>query len=640
MPLEWLAQGIISNLATDGLKTLFAPKADKLKPSSKKIDAALKPILEKAIVSLAKTTNAEDTRQTEKLRLFLVSPEVGGIVRQIYASQLTDRAEFLEPIRAELLASLSLQLHKPEEGLDELAYCLFDLLLKACDEALTLSIDNGVLSAHEAKSELRSRLLLDELKGIRKNLDLLSAPSKPDITAFIKFEESYRRQVADRHQYIVPPNFDKTRKIPIDEVYVCPSFLTIPNKKGEESETLDLSKFLAAAYRAVLLGNPGGGKSTFSLKFCHDLAADYAKRLFSGRQVTPILVILRDYGAKKKTKTCSILEFIEATAKSNYQVPPPQGAFEYMLLNGRSVVVFDGLDELLDTSHRQEISCDIESFCNLYPSVPMLVTSREVGYEQAPLDRSKFDVFRLSPFSNQQVREYVGKWFATETDLILEQRERRTKTFVEESEIVSDLRANPLMLALMCNIYRGENYIPRNRPDVYEKCALMLFDRWDKSRGINVHLPFEVHVRPTMMYLAHWIYDDEALQGGVTENKLIFKATEYLCPRRFEDRDEAERAARGFIEFCRGRAWVFTETGTTKDGERLYQFTHRTFLEYFCAGHLARMHETTNKLWAVLRYRIAKREWDVVAQLTFQIKNKNSEGAGDRLLTNVHKLGT
>lgn len=55
MPLEWLAQGIISNLATDGLKTLFAPKAGKLKPSSnKKIDAALKPILEKAIVSLAR----------------------------------------------------------------------------------------------------------------------------------------------------------------------------------------------------------------------------------------------------------------------------------------------------------------------------------------------------------------------------------------------------------------------------------------------------------------------------------------------------------------------------------------------------------------------------------------------------------
>jgi predicted NACHT family NTPase len=169
------------------------------------------------------------------------------------------------------------------------------------------------------------------------------------------------------------------------------------------------------------------------------------------------------------------------------------------------------------------------------------------------------------------------------------------------------------MLALMCNIYRGENYIPRNRPDVYEKCAMMLFERWDKSRGIHVPLPFEAHIRPAMMYLANWVYTAETLQGGVTENSLINKATDYLCPKRFEDRDEAESAARKFIEFCRGRAWVFTDTGTTKEGERLYQFTHRTFLEYFTAAHLVRTHATPQSLIDVLLPKIAKREMDVVS---------------------------
>ena len=41
------------------------------------------------------------------------------------------------------------------------------------------------------------------------------------------------------------------------------------------------------------------------------------------------------------------------------------------------MVIFDGLDELLDTHYRQEIKGDIESFCNLYPTVPVLITSRE-----------------------------------------------------------------------------------------------------------------------------------------------------------------------------------------------------------------------------------------------------------------------
>jgi len=45
-----------------------------------------------------------------------------------------------------------------------------------------------------------------------------------------------------------------------------------------------------------------------------DLAAHYST--FAGRQVTPILVVLRDL---RKKSSCSILQFIEATANSDYQ---------------------------------------------------------------------------------------------------------------------------------------------------------------------------------------------------------------------------------------------------------------------------------------------------------------------------------
>jgi hypothetical protein len=136
-----------------------------------------------------------------------------------------------------------------------------------------------------------------------------------------------------------------------------------------------------------------------------------------------------------------------------------------------------------------------------------------------------------------------------------------------------------------------------------------------------------------MMHLAYWIYSDEALQGGVTERKLVGKAADYLCQRRFEDRDEAEQAAREFIQFCRGRAWVFTDMGTTKTGERLYQFTHRTFLEYFTAANLVRNYPMSEKLAEILLPFIAKQEWDVVAQLAFQLQSKNIEGAADELLS-------
>jgi hypothetical protein len=641
-------QNVVLGVLSNGLTTLIAHLGRKggkllvgkeLYQRIKREETALYPILKRATEAVAEGIEWNGPPRMEEICLFLSSPEVEAIVRQMYSAKLVREREqnSLELIRREFLTSFSLYVGLEEEKLASLSQHLLDTLIEGCEQVLHMAIDDGILSAHEAKSASRHRMILGELAAIQKNLVLLTAQKISNHKAILEFEKKYRKQVEFRHGHIIPPHFDAARKLPIDALYVKPSFLTTPKKKGEESQLLNTRDFLSVIYRAVLLGNPGGGKSTFASKLCYDLAIRYEERLCGGREITPILVVLRDYGSEKKARNYSIIQFIEATANSKYQVQPPPEAFEYLLLNGRVMVIFDGLDELLDTSYRQEISSDVESFCALYPSAPALVTSREVGYEQAPLDENRFEIFHLAPFDDNQVREYVKKWFNSDADLTPEQQKQKTDTFLEESQIVSDLRSNPLMLALMCNIYRGENYIPRNRPDVYEKCAIMLFERWDKSRGIYASLPFEAHINPAMKYLAYWIYADEKLQGGVTEENLVAKATEYLCPRRFEDRDEAEKAAREFIQFCRGRAWVFTDTGTTKEGKSLFQFTHRTFLEYFTAAHLVRTYPTPGKLIEILLPKIIKREWDVVAQLAFQLQNRNVEGAGDELLRTVIK---
>lgn len=641
--LNSLVQGIISGVIANGLTIVaghMISKSDDVSKHKENLQETLEKnsdlatVLREAIVFVAESKQFDDTRKVEKLKLFLTSPDVEAIIRQIYASRLIsdDNDNHLESIRSEFLACISLYIDEPQQNLEKLSNHLFDNLLKGCEQAMAIAIDKGILSAHEAKSAARYCVIQDELMGIKRNLAFLSALHKPNVQEILNFEKKYLQQITNRHGYIIPPYFDSARKIPIDDIYVPPNFISL-KEKGEEIKTLRMSDFLSGIYRAVLLGNPGGGKSTLSGKLCYDLSKRNSERLFARRQITPILIVLRDYGFEKKSHNYSILQFIEITANSKYQAQPPAGAFEYLLLNGHAVVIFDGLDELIDTSYRQEISSDIESFCNLYPSVPVLVTSREVGYEQAPLDNKRFEIFRLAPFDSVQVQDYVKKWFAADMDLSPEQQKQKIDAFLMESRIVPDLCSNPLMLALMCNIYRGENYIPKNRPDVYEKCSVMLFERWDKSRGICVSLPIDAHIKPAMMYLAHWIYTNEALQGGVTEKNLVVKTTEYLCPKRFEDRDEAEKAAREFIEFCRGRAWVFTDTGTTKDGDRLYQFTHRTFLEYFTSAYFVRTHPTPKTLIDLLLPRIAKKEWDVVAQLAFQLQNKNIENAGDELLS-------
>lgn len=656
-------QAILLGLLTNGLTSFiaqFGRKDSKLilgRELLQKIkweETALQPILQNAAKAVAESIEWHGFPTMEIVCLFLTSPEAEAIVRQIYAAKLTSKGQEgnLATIQHEFLTSFYLYASSysayaelKEEQLIDSSKLLFDNLIEGCEQALNTAIDRGNLSAHEAKSAFRHRLLLDELAALHENLTFLTSQQKPNIRDILAFEEVYRRQVGNRHRYITPPSFGKIRKLHINKLYVSPNFIASPKETSEKRATIDLQealeshpylKTLSKTFHAVLLGNPGGGKSTFTHKLCYELTTHYSERIYGGRQgLTPILIVLRDYGAEKKIHNYSLLEFIKIKAKADYQLQIPPGAFEYLLLNGRAMVIFDGLDELLDTHDRQQISSDVESFCTLYPSVPVLVTSREVGYEQAPLDEERFEIFRLAPFSEDQVQEYAKKWFDVAAELPSEQQKQKLASFLEESSMVPDLRSNPLMLALLCNIYREENYIPKNRPDVYEKCANMLFERWDRSRGIQIDLPYEIHLRPTMMYLAYWIYASEELRGGVTEEKLIAKTKEYLCKKIFED--EALMVAREFIEFCKGRAWVFTNMGSTKQGEELFQFTHQTFLEYFCASYLCRLHSTPAKLMNVLRTRILKREWDVVAQLAFQVQNKNVEGAGDRLLSALIK---
>lgn len=308
-------------------------------------------------------------------------------------------------------------------------------------------------------------------------------------------------------------------------------------------------------------------------------------------------------------------------------MPCPPGLVDLLLLTGRAVVLFDGLDELLDTSRRADIAARVEQFCIEYPLAPVLVTSRIVGYDQARLDETQFTIYRLGGFRGEDVQEYARKWFALDIGAHPDDAD----AFMEESESVPDLRSNPLLLSLMCILYRGEGSLPRNRAEVYGQCASLLFRRWDARRRIHQDLRAGQLLEPMLRHLAWWLFTREDSQTAATERELIAAATEFLHGRGFESVDDAGDAAREFIEFSRERMWVFSDHGTTASGEKLYAFTHRTFLEYFAAAQLAYDSDTPEKLAQALAPHVARGEWEVVGELAVQIKDQSSKDGGTRV---------
>lgn len=631
------ARDFLISLAANGVSSFVAKlgSAAFAGPNNSGQRASLRKVISEALDELSEHIILSETDLEAKC-LFLASPESEATVREILTTSLIgDEETSLEKAKETFANSMAFALDVEIVEIRDEADHIFGSVLRCCEAALTFAIGNDCLAAHEGLSAFRHRMLQDQLKAIDRRLESFSKNSGFTYGEIASFESKLRSQINARHGYIVPPNFDTTRKVPICELHVPPRF-RMPGRAAAQVEPFGMEGFLASAHRSVVLGDPGGGKSTFAGRVCHDLSEPDA-RMFSGRKLTPLMVVLRDYGSKRSEDGTSIVDFIESTANSRYQLRPEPGMVEHLVANSSAIVIFDGLDELLDTRDRLEITDDIESFCNLYPECPVIVTSRRVGYDEAPLNDEIFARVHLSDFGESEISQYVHNWFSLDMDLQETARNKKVAAFLRESKQAEDLCSNPLMLSLMCNLYRGENSIPKNRPDLYEKCALMLFERWDKGRGIKVILPFTDHIRPAMMHLAHWIFSNSNLQSGVSERALIGKATNYLIERRFEDRDEANAAATEFIEFCRGRAWVFTDTGTTADGVSLYQFTHRTFLEFFAASHLVRTHATPAALSKHLIPRIAKSEWDVVSQLAFQILNRNVEGAGDALLERLSK---
>lgn len=465
-----------------------------------------------------------------------------------------------------------------------------------------------------------------QVASIEKVRDIFS--DADPIESFVKFIQTYEKAAADAYSRIRAPHWDSQVVVPLNKVYI-PARLVGPQAYPR---TTDGNIFID---RTVILGDPGAGKTTYGIHMAHMILADEDSRFET--TAIPFILTLRDYSTPDSVGRFE--ENIQDAIKARFHVQAPRGAINYLLVSGRAVVIFDGLDELLDTGLRRRVTDSIEGFAATYPNVRILVTSRMVGYNQAPLDPAIFATFHIRPFSHEDIENYTYSWFTLDrwSGEPGNPYERHME-FMRTSKAVADLRSNPLLLALLCNLYRATGYqeLPRSRPAVLEKCALMLFDRWDRNRNIG-SVDFERDFQPVVASLAYQIFSEQANARGVPEARLIRMAVDFLYPERIGNQESAIAFARSLLDHCRGRAWVLTDVGTTPAGEAIYQFTHRTFLEYFAALHIFRRQRTPEAMAKALGRYIDAAEWGLVPILALQIVDRWLDGASDDFLKALFK---
>ncbi|MFG1603369.1 NACHT domain-containing protein [Actinoplanes sp. NPDC049265] len=438
-----------------------------------------------------------------------------------------------------------------------------------------------------------------------------------------EFSVRMRAQVRNVLNAMPLPHVRGARNVPYSDLWVAPECRELASAGQHPDEPSTARPFFDG--RHVLLGAPGAGKSTMARKVAYDIAR--AEDEHSG--LVPFLVVLRNFADKLTSVGNTIEDFIAMQCAEPYGLRPPDHAIRYLLQNGRAVVILDGLDELTRVTMRRRVAELIEGFAFNYPGASILVTSRKVGYEYAPLSTAMFSRWELSSFDDERVRTYAGKWFTLDASSGRSPEEGhsadRCAGFLRESEPIRDVRSNPLMLSLLCGLYVAEHFIPSNRADVYRRCAELMFAQWDTMREIVDHEQSVLAARTALQYAA-WTIFRETTDGQIGRAALFAHLRRHFGERA--DEDIAYSKAEKFLEVCAGRSWVLAEVGSTTS-EPIYAFVHRSFLEYFAAEYVSVRCPTVADLLGEIGDRIHSGEWPEVTHLAVQLHVLAKYGADD-----------
>lgn len=387
---------------------------------------------------------------------------------------------------------------------------------------------------------------------------------------------------------------------------------------------MSFEDFAARTGKTVILGDPGAGKSTTSTLL--------ARQAFDCGRV-PLVIRLKNVDVDRDG--FNLDEVVEGVLRTRYQCPAPPGAVRRLLVEGRAFLVFDGLDELVDTTARETAAQTIDAVAALYPFSHILVTSRRVGYSVARLDTELFDEFLIGSFDQDQVREYARRWFTLVREPDDPPVDSTVRGFLESGQPISDLRANPLMLAFICILYQGRGTIPHKRPEIFRQCVELFLHRWDGKRGIGSPPANLDLVELALSYVAHAMLTDRRYRDGVTEDQVFDLVVDPLLEEGVPDRRGARHVVRELLDLCRGRAWIFTDVGDDRHGDEVFHFTHASFLEYFAALHVNRTTDRPEDVAGLLVPEIAAGRWEVLGQVCISLRLRSARAGAARVMDSI-----
>ncbi len=359
----------------------------------------------------------------------------------------------------------------------------------------------------------------------------------------------------------------------------------------------------------VLVGEPGSGKSTlmrYLLLGVLEPPRDNEAGLplpwtLAFEDAFPLLIELRDFAATslREGDVDCFLDYIRYMGRTdNWAIDDHW--LDGRLSTGRSLVLFDGLDEVFDRGARERVIHAIAGFAQRYDRAQIIVTSRPLSYHdrRSILREAGFRLYGIQDLDDDQIEAFTRGWFRLtfpRQPAHAEQRIDRVLGSIRRSRSLRLLAGNPMLLTIMALLAR-EQELPRERAAFYQKAVEVLSHHWDANR--NLRLPAVDYLRADdkLELLRRVALRMQTSPGGLAGNFIQEVALEAEISAWFVERFELPRhdailAARTMIGQLRERNYILCLRAP-----QLYGFVHRTFLEYLTAAEYVRQFNVAQTL--------------------------------------------
>ena len=354
----------------------------------------------------------------------------------------------------------------------------------------------------------------------------------------------------------------------------------------------------------VLSGTGGMGKSMMMTHFMLDTID---KNKETGK--VPVFVLLRDYNPAAG----DLIDFIFGELK-RHDVDLHLSDLVELLQSGKGVILFDGLDEIKSENCRRFYK-EMENLADSYPEASYIVSSRPTMNFRG---LSRFTVYDLQPFSQEQAVEMVGKLDQSVVDPVIQKdfiQDLKCNRFGFNWRERMDFLGNPLFLTILLLAYEGNHDIPTERYLFYEQAYDAMAKKHDAAKALTREFATGLNSREFQNYFGEFCtitYEQEKYDFTPEEISTYFQEV--------IEANELDTTPEAFIEDVTGKICLIY-----KDGGKYY-FIHRSFQEYFVAYFFSRqLEQRYDAVLDIFQRRDSADHDSVVLPMLFDMEQNKTE---------------